>query len=235
MRMRHKPYARPELAAWPYYVDVPSQNKGKWAEFFVSPEKPLCLELGCGKGGFLAQLGLRDSAYNFIGIDIKSEVLVVAKRAIEKAYQAQSHPIDNIAITSQDIERMDTIFDENDNFSRIYINFCNPWYKNKDIKHRLTHPRQLIKYRNFLSDGAEIWFKTDDDALFDDSLRYFEYTGFSVIWQSRHLHENEPSWNIRTEHEEMFSQMDIPIKACIAKMMPAPHLNPAIISRTKNI
>ena len=84
-------------------------------------------------------------------------------------------------------------------------------------KHRLTYPRQLIQYRDFLKDGGEIYFKTDDDDLFRDSLTYFPASGYDIIWQTYDLHENEPEWNIRTEHEGMFTEMGIKIKALIAR------------------
>ena len=101
---------------------------------------------------------------------------------------------------------------------RIYINFCNPWSKNgSSHKHRLTYPRQLINYREFLKDGGEIYFKTDDDDLFRDSLEYFPASGYDIEWMTFDLHENEPEWNIRTEHEGMFTEMGIKIKALIAR------------------
>ncbi len=110
---------------------------------------------------------------------------------------------------------------EQDTVSRIYINFCNPWSKNAGSnKHRLTHPRQLIQYRTFLEDGAEIYFKTDDDDLFRDSLNYFPAAGFEIEWKTFDLHENEPEWNIRTEHEGMFTEQGIKIKALIARKLP---------------
>ena len=82
---------------------------------------------------------------------------------------------------------------------------------------RLTYPRQLIQYRDFLKDGGEIYFKTDDDDLFRDSLTYFPASGYDIVWQTYDLHENEPEWNIRTEHEGMFTEMGIKIKALIAR------------------
>ena len=82
--------------------------------------------------------------------------------------------IDNVYITRYDIERILNIIDKNDLIERIYINFCNPWPKGKHRKKRLTHTRQLEKYREFLQDNGEIFFKTDDDGLFNDSITYFK-------------------------------------------------------------
>ncbi len=234
MRIRFKPYARPELMAWPYYVNTPAEHKGRWRQAFACPELPMRLELGCGKGGFLAQLALREPTFNYFGIDLKSEMLVLAKRNIEHYYAQAQKDISNVLITSQQIELMDQIFSTEDKFERVYINFCNPWHKSGYAKHRLTHPRQLVRIRDVLAEGGEVWFKTDDQHLFVESLRYFEYTGFVVNWHTQDLHAEEPAWNIRTEHENMFSEKGKPIFACIAKMQPA-LLDRDAILRLKNL
>lgn len=221
MRMRFKPYARPELEAWKQFIVAPKEQQGKWNKLFENPNFPFELELGCGKGGFISQLGLRQPSSNHLGVDIKSEVLIVAKRNIEKSYAQAQKEVNNTVITSWNIEKIGEIVSKADKVSKIYINFCNPWYKSGDAKHRLTHPRQLIQYRDFLLDEGEIYFKTDDAPLYFDSLRYFELSGFEITWKTENLHANEPEWNIRTEHEKMFSEQGILIKACIAKMKPA--------------
>ena len=178
MRMRFKPYARPELLACDFHVHEPLTHAGHWHELFARPDQPLHLELGCGKGGFLAQLAPRDRSINYLGIDITDEVLILAKRKVEAAYAQRGIPADNVRIASLDIERMHLVFAPADTVQRIYINFCNPWSKNAGSnKHRLTHPRQLLQYRALMPEGAEIYFKTDDDDLFHDSLGYFPAAG----------------------------------------------------------
>ena len=140
---------------------------------------------------------------------------------VEAAYAARGIPADNVKIASLDIERLGNAFTPEDRVSRIYINFCNPWSKNAGSnKHRLTHPRQLLQYRALMPEGSEIYFKTDDDDLFRDSLGYFPAAGFEITWQTFDLHKNEPDWNLRTEHEGMFSEQGIPIKALIARKGP---------------
>ena len=110
------------------------------------------------------------------------------------------------------------ILSEEDKIDRIYINFCNPWPKGKHRKKRLTHTRQLEKYKVFLKEDGEIYFKTDDDDLFNSSLKYFEETGFKIIKKTYDLHSKPNFWyNIETEHEKMFSEQGIKIKAIIAK------------------
>ena len=148
-------------------------------------------------------------------------MLILAKRNSERIYAEKGMTPDNVMIMSLDIERILNAFDERDTVGRIYINFCNPWSKNAGSnKHRLTHPRQLIQYRDFLADGGEIYFKTDDDDLFRDSLEYFPAAGYEILWQTQDLHDQEPAWNIRTEHEGLFTEMGIKIKALIARKLP---------------
>lgn len=221
MRMRFKPYARPELLACPYHAHNPFANGGHWHDQFARPAQPFMLELGCGKGGFLAQLAPAHPENNYLGIDITDKVLILAKRKLEAAYAERNRTPDNVMIASIDIERLSNAFAPADRVARIYINFCNPWSKNASShKHRLTHPRQLLQYRAYMDDGAEIWFKTDDDDLFRDSLTYFPAAGFEITWQTADLHRDEPAWNLRTEHEGMFTEQGIPIKALIARKLP---------------
>ena len=221
MRMRFKPYAREELLACPFHAHAPLENRGRWAAQFARPGQPLHLELGCGKGGFLAQLASAHPEINYMGIDITDKVLVLAKRKIEAAYAEKALAPDNVFIMSLDIERIANALTPEDQTDRIYINFCNPWNrKASHKKHRLTHTRQLAAYRAFLRDGGEVYFKTDDDGLFADSLEYFPEAGYEVVWQTLDLHAEEPAWNIRTEHEGMFTAEGIPTKALIAKKLP---------------
>ena len=218
MRIRFKKWARPELEASKFYIDNPEEIKGKWKEQFKNKENPIYLELGCGKGKFISQIAIQNPQINFIAIDLVDAMLGLAKREIEQTYNQAQKEIDNIILTRFDIQRIDLILSKEDNIKRIYINFCNPWPKGKHRKKRLTHTRQLEKYKEFLAEEAEIYFKTDDDDLFESSLGYFEEAGFQITAKTYDLHA-EPIWNnnIETEHEKMFSQQGIKIKALIAK------------------
>ena len=125
-------------------------------------------------------------------------MLGLAKRNIEKEFKDQNLDINNIYITRYDIERISQILDKNDQIDRIYINFCNPWPRGKHRKKRLTHTRQLEKYRVFLKDEGEIYFKTDDDGLFLDSIGYFQNCGFEIIKKTFDLENEKDFWdNIR--------------------------------------
>lgn len=218
MRIRYKKWARPELEASPFYIDEPEKIKGKWKKQYKNQNQPLHLELGCGKGQFIAQLAVENQNINYLAIDLVDAMLGLAKRNIEETYkQANSEP-ENVFITRFDIERIFLILDKQDEIERIYINFCNPWPRGKHRKKRLTHTRQLEKYKEFLKPEGEIYFKTDDDELFEASLEYLEESGFEVVQKTYDLHQ-EPIFekNIQTEHEKMFSQEGIKIKACITR------------------
>ena len=217
MRIRFKPWARPELEASKFYIDNPEDYKGKWKEVFNN-DNPIHLELGCGKGSFMANLAVKNPDINYIAIDVVDAMLGLAKRNIEEKYKKENKEINNVVLTRFDIERILLIMNENDNVERIYINFCNPWPRGKHRKKRLTHIRQLEKYREFLKDGGEIYFKTDDDGLFIDSLSYLENSGFKIIKKTYDLENEKNFWdNIQTEHEKMFMDQGIKIKAVIAK------------------
>ena len=218
MRIRFKAWARPELEASSFYRDNPEELKNNWIKEFKNQENPIHLELGCGKGQFIAQKAIQNPEINYIAIDLVDAMLGLAKRNDEEVFKENKKEIDNVILTRFDIERIPLLLGEKDNIKRIYINFCNPWPKGKHRKKRLTHTRQLEKYKTFLAKDGEIYFKTDDDDLFNGSLGYFEESGFTIVKKTYDLHA-EPIWenNIETEHEKMFSEQGIKIKALIAK------------------
>ena len=218
MRIRYKKWARPELEASPFYIDNPEEMKGKWKKYFGN-NHPIHLELGCGKGQFISELASENLDINYIAIDLVDAMLGLAKRNVEAKYKEKNIEPKNIVLTRFDIERILLILEKQDEIERIYINFCNPWPKGKHRKKRLTHTRQLEKYREFLKENGEIYFKTDDDDLFNSSLLYLEEAGFQVLKKTYDLHA-EPiifKKNIETEHEKMFSEQGIKIKALIAR------------------
>lgn len=217
MRMRHKKWSGPELAACPYFVPSPWEQRGHWHERY--PERrPLWVELGCGKGGFLASWAMARPDVNFLGVDQISDMLGVARRKLEAAFAQAGRPVENVLLTPWDITRCSLILGPEDRAQRIFINFCNPWFKPAQHKKRLTHPRQLAQYREFLAPGGEIWFKTDDTPLYIQSLRYFEETGFLVVFQTEDLHASGFAENVETEHERMYSEQGVATKFCIARL-----------------
>lgn len=205
MRIRHKPWARPELAASPFCTDIPQAKalRGNWRAQFARPEQPFYIELGCGKGGWVSQAAANRPEINYLAFDIKSEMLGMARRKTEAAFAACSRPADNIRLSIVNIERISEVLSPEDGVARIYINFCNPWPKASHKKRRLTHPRQLVQYAALLR--GELHFKTDDADLFTESLAYFHESGWQILTKTDDLHAHEPEDNIRTEHENMFA------------------------------
>jgi tRNA (guanine-N7-)-methyltransferase len=215
MRIRKKHWARPALEVCDFFVVNPKESIGKWHGIFETPQK-IWLELGCGKGGFISKLGSSRPDINFIAIDIKDEVLVLAKEKIEKEYEQKKLSTGNIRLMAHEIMQIHTMLNQEDRVDRIYVNFCNPWFKNRNKGRRLTHPNQLNQYKNFLAPEGQIWFKTDDTPLFLESIQYFEQSGFQIITRIEDLHRSGFLENIETEHEKMFSNEGIPIKFLIA-------------------
>lgn len=211
VRMRRKPWARPELAASPFVIDKPEEFKGRWSEAFADPDQPLYVELGCGKGGFIAQKAFDTPDINFLAVDIKSEVLAVGRRTADKIFAEGGRTVDNLRLTAYNIEHIENVLCVEDNVQKIYINFCNPWPKPRDFKHRLTHTRQLEKYKLFLQPGCEIVFKTDDDMLFRFTKEYFPEAGYEIVEIIEDLPASHPASAIITEHELKFRSMGLPI------------------------
>jgi len=220
MRIRHKPWARPELAACKFFIDEPAALKGRWNDTFPQ-KRPLHVELGCGKGGFISQIAVANPDINYLAVDIKSEMLGLAKRKVEASYAEAGREPDNVLLTACNIELIDGILSTEDVADRIYINFCNPWPRSKQHKKRLVHPRQLDNYKIFLKKGGEIRFKTDDDDLFNDALEYFIDSGYEIIYKTYDLHaaKDAPAGDFVTEHEKMFSDEGIKIKYLTAVLV----------------
>ena len=218
LRIRRKKWAEKELKEAEFYINNPEIDyKNTWRDRFKNKENLLYIEIGCGKGIFISTLAKNNPDINFIAIDMIEAMLGVSKRNIEMSYNGKN--VDNLFLIRLNAEKILDAFGEKDRVNRIYINFCNPWPRKKHKKRRLTHIRQLENYKKFLDKDAEIYFKTDNDELFEESLEYFKEAGFKEIKKTYDLH-NEPIFenNIETEHEKMFSENGIKIKAGIFKI-----------------
>lgn len=216
MRIRRRKWAKKELEEAEFYIDHPEFYRNEWNEKFPK-KQPLHLELGCGKGNFIANLASKHREINYIAVDMIEAMLGLSKRNIEQAY-GEENP-ENLFLIRANVERIFDVFGEKDKVDRIYINFCNPWPRGKHNKRRLTHTRQLENYKKFLQKDGEVYFKTDNSELFEASLEYLKETGFQIMAKTLDLHA-EPIFeeNIITEHEKMFSEEGIKIKALIAKI-----------------
>ncbi len=216
MRIRKKKWAEPELAECAYFISDPEAYRGRWREFFKN-DNPIELEIGCGKCTFIAVKALENPDVNYIAVDIKSDMLGVGRRNIEAVFADKGSP-GNIALVRFNVEELFKIISPDDGIAVMYINFCNPWPRLKHNKRRLTYPRKLKMYREFLTQDAVIYFKTDDDGLFEDSVGYFEGAGYTIRNLTRDLHNSDIKGNIVTEHEKMFTDEGIKIKyleACV--------------------
>ncbi len=147
-------------------------------------------------------------------------MLAIAARNAALRFSQMSRPVDNLLLTSQDIERIGEILSASDVVSGLFIHFCNPWPKLRHQKHRLTHPRQLALYRRFFLPNARLFFKTDDTSLYEDTEKALLDTGFVIDESVRSLPENHPAALPMSEHEQMFRRMDIPIGFIAARLLP---------------
>lgn len=221
MRIRRKKWARPELAVCPFFESEPEKHRGEWAARF-DQDKPLYIELGCGKGCFAAEFALQNPGVNLLAVDIKSDMLGTARRNIVALFEKNNRQPNNVILTAYNVENIERILSPQDRPMRIYINFCNPWPKAKHKKRRLTYPNKLIKYAQLLPVGGEIRFKTDDLPLFEESIEYFLQSGYEIVYRTNDLHHSEITDNILTEHEVMFSDRGIKINYLTARLTNKP-------------
>ena len=218
MRIRRKKWAATELENCKFYINDPNIFYNTWNKKFNN-SNPIHIELGCGKGQFISKLASNNIDTNYIAVDMIEAMLGLSKRNIEKEYNEKNIDFSNIFLIRSNVEYISKVFGNEDKIDRIYINFCNPWPRGKHNKRRLTHPRQLEQYKLFMTKEASIYFKTDDDALFEDSISYFKNSNFEIIKLTYDLaSEDIFEGNIKTEHEMMFESQGTKIKALIAKV-----------------
>ena len=205
MRLRKKPHTDEKLKQFENFVTV-----GEVEPIKKDSARKLYVELGTGMGEFITQIAERNSQINFIGLEVeKTCVLSAARKVREKN-------LINVRLIVFDVNNIAELFAAHE-VDRLYINFCDPWPKKRHAKRRLTHERFLEMYRQILKVGGEIYFKTDNRALFDFSLEQFALAGLEVRDVTNDLHANEPPENIRTEYENKFSAAGVPINFCIAR------------------
>ncbi|AVP55587.1 tRNA (guanine-N(7)-)-methyltransferase [Clostridium tetani] len=210
MRLRKKWWARPEMEASSLVITNPKEYKGKWMEEFKN-NNSIHLELGCGRGGFMQEKALKNPNINYVAVDLKDEILIYVLRKLKEK------EIENVRIVPLNIAFISEVF-EKDEIEKIYINFCNPWPKLRHNKRRLTHNKFLDEYKKFLKNQGEIWFKTDDIGLFEDSQEYFKESGFSIEYITYDLHKSDFKDNIMTEYETKFTSMGMKTMFLIAKL-----------------
>lgn len=210
MRLRKKWWARPEMEASRLVVTEPQELRGKWNNEFGN-SSDIYLELGCGRGRFISEHAVNNPDNNYIGIDLKDEVIIFALRKVVE------RELENVRIIPMNIMGIGEVFDKNE-ISRIYINFCNPWPKLRHNKRRLTHTKFLTEYKKFIKSGSQIWFKTDDTDLFEDSQEYFVENGFKINYLTYDLHNSDFKDNIVTEYEAKFTSLGMKTMFLIAEL-----------------
>lgn len=211
MRLRKKPWVAEALTAFPDIVlQTPGERlKGNWAALFGN-SLPLHAELGTGRGNFITGMAERyQNIINFIGIEAQRDVLYDAAR------KTREKELENVRLLVFNVNDLLTVFAPGE-IDRLYINFCDPWPKNRHAKRRLTHAGFLEKYRIVLKPGGQVWFKTDNRPLFDFSLEQFSQFGVALDQITYDLHNSGFAENIMTEYEARFSLLGLPICRCIA-------------------
>ena len=203
MRLRKKHFAIPEMKENPYVIFDGKKYNGKWKDVFGN-DNDIYLEIGAGKGTFTATSALENSNINYIMIEMETNAFIYATRKI------LDYNLKNVIALPMNAKDILEYFGE-DEVSRIYINFCNPWPKLKHQKRRLTYPDFLEKYRIILKEGSQIYLKTDHKEFFEDSLKYFQEQKFVGLISDFNMKEEDYPLNIETEYEKKWRAENKPI------------------------
>lgn len=207
MRLRNVPGSRETIADHPLCIPEDQPQAGKWHAIFGN-DHPIYIEVGMGKGQFITTLAAQNPDINYIGIERYSSVLV---RALQKADAAEP-PLANIRFLRMDAELIGTMFAEHE-VDRIYLNFSDPWPKDRHAKRRLTSRQFLTRYDRILKPDGQIEFKTDNQDLFSFSLEEAEASPWQINAVTRDLHHDPVlnQGNVMTEYEARFSAQGNPI------------------------
>lgn len=218
MRLRNIPRAEEAVAASPFVMNDPLAWRGRWRMIFGN-DHPLHIEVGMGKGRFLMDMAAQNPGINYVGMERYTSVLL---RAVEKAEKMAEETSDQSADHSQkgqanfrflceDAAKLPEIFAPGE-VERIYLNFSDPWPKERHAKRRLTSTRFLERYDQILTADGVIEFKTDNQELFTFSLESAREAGWEILACTRDLHRDPMGeGNIMTEYEEKFSGKGNPI------------------------
>ena len=208
MRMRKKPNLIPRMERCAaVLVTEPELLRGKWLETFPG-HSALHLEIGCGKGRFTADTAEQDPEIFLAAIEKVPDAMVVGmERVTDRGLQ-------NVRFMDKDARDLLAYFAPGE-VSRIYINFPDPWKKSGQKKRRLTWAGFLALYANLLPMGGEIWFKSDNDPLFEWSLGQFEAEGWTLREVTRDLHANGPV-GVMTDYEAKFHEQGVTINRLVA-------------------
>ena len=204
MRLRNVKGSRDVIATNEYVIRDEQSMKGKWHGLFGN-DNPIHIEVGMGKGRFIMDMARLHPDINYIGIEKFSSVLV---RAIEKQ---EIEKLPNLYFIRMEAEYIENVFEKGE-VSYIYLNFSDPWPKDRHAKRRLTSVQFLERYEKILADGGGVTFKTDNRPLFDFTVEQADEAGWNKESVTYDLHNSEyADGNVMTEYEEKFSSMGNPI------------------------
>ena len=211
MRLRNIPGADEAIADSPHCIQEPMAEKGRWHLIFGN-EDPIHIEIGMGKGQFIMQLAKEHPDINYIGIERYSSVLL---RALQKM---EIEPLPNIRFLCMDASIITEVFDEEE-VAKIYLNFSDPWPKERHAKRRLTSRQFFERYDKILAGNGVVEFKTDNDDLFAFSMEEVAEAGWTLDAHTFDLHHDPVlnEGNVMTEYEEKFSSLGHPIHKLIAR------------------
>lgn len=210
MRLRNITGSREMIAESRFVIHEPKEYKGKWRELFGNSH-PLRIEIGMGKGRFIMDLARMNPDINYLGIEKYSSVLL---RGIQKM---ETDPLPNLYFIRMEAEEITDVFDREE-VDRIYLNFSDPWPKDRHAKRRLTSREFLERYEQILTPDGQVEFKTDNRPLFDFSVQSVKEAGWKLQAVTYDLHRDPElmKGNVMTEYEERFSAMGNPIHKLIA-------------------
>lgn len=207
MRLRNIPGSREVIAESPFVIQEPEKCKGNWNIVFQN-DHPVHIEVGMGKGRFLMEMAALHPEINYIGIEMYSSVLL---RAVQKAEERQT-AAGNFRFLRMDARELPEVFEKGE-VGKIYLNFSDPWPKDRHAKRRLTSSEFLARYEKILAEGGDVEFKTDNRALFEFSLEEIRNRGWELSSHTFNLHSDPVlnEGNVMTEYEEKFSALGNPI------------------------
>lgn len=211
MRLKHVKGAEEYIAASKYVVQDYKEQKGSWKKLFNN-SNPIHIEIGMGKGQFIMELASRNPQINYVGIEKYSSVLI---RAVQKKEELD---LPNLTFVLMDATEINEVFEKGE-VDKIYLNFSDPWPKDRHAKRRLPSRQFLQRFSEILSDEGDIEFKTDNKDLFAFALEEIEPGGFELLKVTHDLHRDEELsvGNIMTEYEEKFSKLGNKINKYIIK------------------
>ena len=207
MRLKHVKNADKVVEEGIYYVNDPKKYKGFWNGLFGN-DNDIYIEIGMGKGDFIIGNAIKYPDINFIGIEMYDSVMI---RAVQKSNELE---LSNLKLVKMDATYIEEVFDKE--ISRIYLNFSDPWPKDRHAKRRLTSNRFLERYDKIFKGTPNIIMKTDNVDLFNFSLESLKEYGYDIEYSTNDLYSEDISDNVATEYEKKFVERGVKINKLVA-------------------